>query len=143
MAGWVLSAGCTSADVPSETGGDAGDCFGCEDATTEADLASLVQSELGRTCTGAAGETYCHLLGAGGMFLTAGGDNFPEVINVQSTEAPSMVRVRPGSTAQSYLYLKLVGDGGIEGGRMPLSAPYNPALVELFADWIEAGALEH
>jgi hypothetical protein len=144
----LFAAGCTSAGAPGgdgqaevEAGQDAADCLACG-VVPDASVATLVQSELQRTCTGVAGESYCHMLGAGGMFLSAG-DDFLQIVDVPSTEAPSMVRVRPGSPAQSYLYLKLVGDGGIEGGRMPLGAPYNGALVELFYDWIEAGAPDH
>jgi hypothetical protein len=36
--------------------------------------------------------------------------------------------------------LKVRGDGGIEGGRMPLNFPYNPRIPEMFFAWIEAGA---
>jgi hypothetical protein len=52
-----------------------------------------------------------------------------------------MVRVKPGDPSASYLYLKVLGDGGIDGGRMPYGATtYDPRLPELFFAWIEAGA---
>ncbi len=63
-----------------------------------------------------------------------------EVVNVPSEERPGLFRVHPGDPAGSYLYLKVVGDGGIEGGRMPLNAAFDPTIPVLFLEWIEAGA---
>lgn len=114
--------------------------FGCADAMLDVSLAMRAQVTLQRTCTGQGTEQFCHQLDAGGMTLRTSGDNFPQIIDVPSSEAPSMVRVRPGRPPDSYLYLKLVGDGGIEGGRMPLGGPYDAGIEELFQAWIEAGA---
>ncbi len=61
-------------------------------------------------------------------------------MNVASSERPSLARVAPGDVASSYLYLKVVGDGGIDGGRMPLGGPFDPRLAPFLASWIEAGA---
>ncbi len=129
-----------SEDAPETEGG----ClFGCTDAAADISLAALAQSKLQRSCTGQLGETYCHQLDAGGMTLSTSGDDFPQIIDVPSSEVPSMVRVRPGRPSDSYLYLKLAGDGGIEGGRMPLGGPYDAGIEELFQAWIEAGAPTH
>jgi hypothetical protein len=145
--GLVLGLGaCSSRDESSrdaaveEATVEGGGCFDCPDAMSDVSLAARAQITLQRTCTGLAGETFCHLLDAGGMSLGASGDNFAQIIDVPSNEVPSMVRVRPSRPSESYLYLKLVGDGGIEGGRMPFGGPYDPATVALFHDWIEAGA---
>jgi hypothetical protein len=82
----------------------------------------------------------CHISGAAGLFFVPGNEA-EEVVNVDSTERPGMKRVLPGDPWSSYLYLKVLGDGGIEGGRMPLNgSAYDPAMVALFYAWIEAGA---
>ena len=65
-----------------------------------------------------------------------------DVVNVPSTERPALDRVTPGDVMASYLYLKVVGDGGIDGGRMPLGGPFDPRLAPFIASWIEAGAPE-
>ena len=83
-------------------------------------------------------EAACHGSGAADTHLRlgAGGD----LVNVRSTERPSMMRVVPGVPTSSYLYLKVLGDGGIDGGRMPLDGPYDPRMAPFIASWIEAGA---
>jgi hypothetical protein len=50
------------------------------------------------------------------------------------------LRVRPFDPLASYLYLKVLGDGGIEGGRMPRDGDFEQRRVDLIASWIEAGA---
>jgi hypothetical protein len=83
-------------------------------------------------------ESACHGSGAGGTYLRlgAGGD----LVDVPSTERPSLLRVRPGDPTSSYVYLKVLGDGGIDGGRMPLAGSDDPRLPAFIAAWIEAGA---
>jgi hypothetical protein len=83
-------------------------------------------------------ESACHALGEGGTHLKLGmaGD----LVGVPSTERPSLNRVAPGDALGSYLYLKVLGDGGIDGGRMPLDGPFDPRLAPFLASWIEAGA---
>lgn len=63
-------------------------------------------------------ESGCHSEGAAGLTLRLGPNG--DVVNVRSTERPDLFRVRPFDAPDSYLYLKVLGDGGIEGGRMPL-----------------------
>jgi hypothetical protein len=75
---------------------------------------------------------------SGGLTLGTAND-FAQIVGVPSTERPDLVRVAPGVPGESYLWLKLVGDGGIEGGPMPGGAS-DPRLVALFGAWIEAGA---
>jgi hypothetical protein len=83
-------------------------------------------------------ESACHALGESGTHLRLGADG--DLVNVRSFERPDMLRVRPGDPAGSYLYWKVLGDGGIDGGRMPLDGPYDPRLAPFIASWIEAGA---
>ena len=51
-----------------------------------------------------------------------------------------LVRVAPGSPEASYLYLKVRGDGGIDGDVMPQDRGYDPRVDRLVRDWIAAGA---
>ncbi len=80
----------------------------------------------------------CHAVGAGELrlHLGAGGD----VIGVRAAERPELVRVAPGSPEASYLYLKVRGDGGIDGDVMPQDRGYDPRVDRLVRDWIAAGA---
>lgn len=84
-------------------------------------------------------ETYCHGRGAGGTYLSLASDG-GDLIDVPSSERPELFRVEPFAPSKSYLILKLRGDGGIEGGRMPLGGPYDRRIAPLFETWIEAGA---
>jgi hypothetical protein len=70
------------------------------------------------------------------MSFGDGGD----VIGIPSYERPDLLRVKPFDPESSYLYLKVLGDGGIEGGRMPLGGTFDERGVELVRGWIEAGA---
>jgi hypothetical protein len=84
-------------------------------------------------------ESDCHGGGAGGLHMVLTGAH-ADVVNVPSTERPDLFRVKPFDSPDSYLYLKLVGDGGIEGGRMPLGGPYDPRVMAIVEQWIDAGA---
>jgi hypothetical protein len=126
-----------SGGAPSD-GGDGGvGCLFCSDASDDAPLTVRVKDKIDQICANVDG---CHGAGAGGMGLAPGGGEFDAMINVASNENPSMKRVLPGDPEQSYVYLKLWCDGGIDGGCMPLSTGPDPALAQLFRDWIEAGA---
>ena len=82
----------------------------------------------------------CHGVTAPSGLVFRPGTEFAAIINVRSTERPELFRVKPGDPAQSYLYLKVLGDGGIDGGQMPLNGPFDPGVPEMFFAWIEAGA---
>jgi hypothetical protein len=81
----------------------------------------------------------CHAGSNGGLFFVPGNET-KFLIDVASTERPELLRVRRGDPMNSYLYLKVRGDGGIEGGRMPLGMAIDPRLAPLVFSWIEAGA---
>ncbi len=67
-------------------------------------------------------------------------DPFGAMINVASTEMPSLKRVLPGDPEHSYVYLKVACEGGIVNACMPLSSGFDPRVKQMFHDWIEAGA---
>jgi uncharacterized protein (TIGR03118 family) len=76
----------------------------------------------------------------GSQNLTAG-NSYASLVNVASHEQPSLLRVKPGDPANSYLIQKLQGAPGISGERMPLGGPYlDAATIAQIQSWIAAGA---
>ncbi len=127
--------------APNDAGADVDSgvpCLLCKDVEPfdlDASIGRKAYDEMDR-CNG----VECHSCGTGGLTFPLGNEA-ENVINVPSTENPSMVRVLPGDPLRSYLYLKVWCDGGIDGGCMPRNQTvYNPAIPELFFAWIEAGA---
>jgi hypothetical protein len=111
--------------------------------------------------TGTTACTACHVGGASapeGLDLSAG-VSYGNIFNVNSTELPSMKRVRPSDAANSYLFHKINGThGGLAGcpsitscfggpsapcgARMPCSGgPMNAASITKIQTWINSGAL--
>lgn len=134
----VLLLGCSSPDPGApEAGGDTAlmNCLLCGDATDERPLPLQVKGRIDGVCSSTDG---CHGIGAGGMGLSPGNE-FAPMINVKSVERPDLLRVKPFDPLQSYVYLKLWCDGGIDGACMPGGSP-NPQIAQIFHDWIEAGA---
>lgn len=111
-------------------------CLLCNDATYDGPVPLRVKDTLDLVCGSPDG---CHGAGAGGMGIVQG-QEFAALINVTSSENPPMKRVLPGNPEQSYVYLKLACEGGIVDSCMPLGNSPQPAIVELFREWIEAGA---
>lgn len=95
-----------------------------------------VKGEIDQVCSNADG---CHGSGTGGMGLTPGHE-FDAMINVPSSEVPSLMRVLPGDPEHSYVYLKVACEGGIIDACMPLGTKPDPRVKQMFHDWIEAGA---
>jgi uncharacterized protein (TIGR03118 family) len=76
----------------------------------------------------------------GSQNLTAG-NSYANLVNVASHEQPTLLRVKPGDPADSYLIQKLQGAAGISGERMPLGGPYlDAATIAQIQSWIAAGA---
>jgi hypothetical protein len=105
------------------------------DATPDVSLVVRVRGLL-QICANPDG---CHGAGAGNLGISSGSE-FTSLIDVPSWEVPSLYRVKPGDPARSYVYMKLACEGGIEGGCMPPGGGLSPAQVQVFHDWIEAGA---
>ena len=68
--------------------------------------------------------------------------SFQNLVNVQSVEDPSLLRVAPGNSEGSYVVHKIQGRATILGERMP--PPPRPMLtpeqIEAIVQWIDAGA---
>ena len=141
---------CSNSATPVADAGDrsdAGDasepCLLCADAGADPPwvdprlgLAARMKVML-HDCTGT---EPCHGLGSAGLTIATGAE-FAQLVNVRSTERPELFRVQPGDPAQSYLFLKLAGDGGIQGSRMPGGGTsFDPRRPALAWEWIEAGA---
>ena len=67
---------------------------------------------------------------------------FDQLVNVASTQIPSLKRVNPGSPETSYLVHKIDGRAGITGTRMPRNGPpyMSDGQVLILKRWIELGA---
>ena len=133
------SAGAPDAQPPVDA---TGPCtgFGCFDGAGSSSDASLGARAIAQLSSCAASDG-CHIVGSAPSGLVfRGGSEFATILNVPSSERPDLFRVKPGDPLQSYLYLKVLGDGGIDGGRMPLGADFDPGIPEMFFAWIEAGA---
>jgi hypothetical protein len=99
-------------------------------------LATDVQPIFDAHCVG------CHPANAG-LDLRAG-RSFDSLVDRPSTERPSLVRVRPGDPAASYLYIKLVGPcpgPDCSGSRMPQGGALSAVEIATVRSWILGGAL--
>ena len=66
------------------------------------------------------------------------GQAYNNLVNVTSLQNPSLVRVKPGDSNNSYLMKKLTGDGT---SIMPPSGQLSNAKIDSIALWINNGAL--
>ena len=87
----------------------------------------------------------CHTGSAGPAGLTLDpGSAYKDLVNVKSSEAPSLMRVAPGSPDKSYLVNKLLGTQASVGGtgaQMPFGAsPLPQTTINKIQQWISAGA---
>jgi hypothetical protein len=98
--------------------------------------------------TDAAGRTSCVTCHTNVGRVPAGGLNlmhdvaYDQLVNVNSTQVPSLKRVSPGNVDASYIVHKAEGRPGIVGRRMPFNGP--PYLTDgqilILKRWIELGA---
>ena len=69
------------------------------------------------------------------------GHSFASLVNVASLEQSSLLRVKPGDPANSYLIQKLEGAPTISGQRMPFGGPYlDQTTIDQIKSWIASGA---
>jgi hypothetical protein len=62
-------------------------------------------------------------------------------VNVASTEVPTLQRVKPGDSANSYLFQKVSQDNPAVGDRMPQGGDrLEPDTLDLIRRWIDTGA---
>jgi hypothetical protein len=95
--------------------------------------------------SGRAACTNCHTTvgrtPAGGLNLLSGAA-YGALVNVNSTQKPTLKRVDPGNPDGSYLVHKLEGAPGIVGLRMPRNGPpfLTSGQMRVIRRWIELGA---
>ena len=66
---------------------------------------------------------------------------YDQLVNVASGQVPSLKRVVPGDSVNSYLAAKIDGRAGIVGRRMPFNPPYlTDGQILILKRWIELGA---
>jgi hypothetical protein len=83
----------------------------------------------------------CHGF-SGGLSLSSSVSH-GNLVNVPSSQIPSLDRVEPGDPDNSYLVWKIEGRAGVSGSRMPLGGPFlSQDSINLIRDWIAAGASE-
>ena len=83
----------------------------------------------------------CHsnLSLSGGLGLQAP-QTFSNIVNVPSSQVPSLSRIEPNDPEESYIIDKLEGTQAV-GGQMPLGqSPLPVQTIQLIRDWITAGA---
>ncbi|MFI5306063.1 MAG: hypothetical protein ACHQ53_01845 [Polyangiales bacterium] len=107
-------------------------------ATGDVGFATTVQPFINKACN-------CHQSTPVLMapFSLKVGEAYGNLVNVPSMQVPSMVRVKPGSTSDSYLWHKIDGtqlEVGGSGMIMPFTFPLNPDEKAIFERWITAGA---
>jgi hypothetical protein len=69
-------------------------------------------------------------------------DSYSLLVDVASTEVPSILRVAPGDPDNSYLIQKLEGTASV-GERMPLGGPaLEQASIDVIRQWITDGAID-
>lgn len=103
-----------------------------------------VQGILGTRC----GVTGCHVGGGldlpGILQLNNLTNSFFNTVALRSLENPQMPRITPGSTAQSYLFQKIIPGGNIIGERMPQGCSGATCLsaseITTIENWILNGA---
>ena len=98
--------------------------------------------------TDSAGRTSCVTCHTNVGRVPSGGMNlthdvaYSQLVNVNSTQVPSLKRVNPGNVDASYIVHKLEGRPGIVGRRMPFSGPpyLTDGQIQILKRWIELGA---
>jgi len=74
-----------------------------------------------------------------GLDLSAG-KTYAHTVGVDVTELPGYKRVVAGSSADSYLYMKIAADPRIVGVQMPFGGILSAAEIDAVRAWIDAGA---
>lgn len=71
------------------------------------------------------------------------GKTYVNTVGVAVTEAPAYTRVTAGSSADSYLYMKVAADPRIVGAQMPFGGMLAAAEIDAIGAWIDAGAQDN
>jgi hypothetical protein len=78
-----------------------------------------------------------------GQDLSSADRSFATIVNVPSEEVPELMRVKPGDSANSYLFEKISQDNPRVPTRMPQGRPnLSDPEIELIRRWIDGGAVK-
>lgn len=122
----VMFLGCESNSTGPDNSG--------KSAPTLATFSSIQQTVFSPTCASSS----CH--GGSRQPGLKSGQAYNNLVNKASSAVPSMLRVKPGSSASSYLMKKLNGAGVPV---MPPSGKLSQATIDSIAAWIDNGALNN
>ncbi len=79
----------------------------------------------------------CHTGDTAPMGLRLDAQSFPaSALGVASRERPELKIIDPSDPAKSYLLMKIEGDQGIQGNRMPPTGPLTDAQLKTLRGWI-------
>ncbi len=94
----------------------------------------------GQVFTATCAASGCHAATAPQQGMSLAAPAYANIVNVASTEVPSLLRIKPGDSANSYLVQKIAGTAAV-GGRMPLGGPFLDATtIARIRAWVDAGA---
>jgi uncharacterized protein (TIGR03118 family) len=125
----------TATDVDGNVGTSPGVTVTVGTATTATTLSQIQTDVFTPICSGCHNGVGTTLPGV--QNLTAG-HSFASIVGVASIEQPTLMRVKPGDAANSYLIQKLEGTAGTQ---MPLGGPPLPqATIDKIKAWINSGA---
>ena len=82
----------------------------------------------------------CHDVTASGRLNLSEGQAYTNIVNVQSSQDQSFMRVLPGDAESSYLVKKIEGDPDISGFKMPMKGELENSELSLIKNWINQGA---
>jgi hypothetical protein len=107
-----------------------------------ATLTTLQANIFGPKCS------FCHTgvgpILPGSMNLTSAAATFTSLVGVNSEEQPTLKRVNPGDSANSWVIHKLEGTNLGTTSRMPFGGPFlDQATIDQVKGWIDAGALNN
>lgn len=104
-------------------------------------LSSIQTNIFGPICAQAG----CHVGASAqqGLMLDSVDNSFQDLVEIASTEAPSILRVDPGNPDNSYLVHKIEGRSTIVGAQMPLNQPaLSGPQITAIRTWIQNGATQ-
>lgn len=105
-------------------------------ATTLSELQATLFGPICSVCHNGSGGSL-----PGAMDLSNTAASFAALVGVSSIQQPSVLRVAPNDSANSYIIHKLEGAPTITGARMPLGGPFlDEATIDRVRSWIDAGA---
>ncbi|MFO1425926.1 MAG: CHRD domain-containing protein [Steroidobacteraceae bacterium] len=82
----------------------------------------------------------CHAGASPAQGMSLAAPAYATIVNVASSESPSLKRILPGDAANSYLVQKIEGTAAV-GQRMPLGGPFLDATtIARIRAWVNAGA---